>query len=95
MLSSYALTQSIRTFIEKVPLIKRLGRPEEFSQFVEDIVKNPMLNGEVLHFSGGLRQFNPPEEFHVHNYAEENPNITVKGPLIPRESEPVHFGDKI
>ena len=33
----------------------RLGRPEEFAQFTQQIVENPMLNGCVLRLDGAVR----------------------------------------
>jgi NAD(P)-dependent dehydrogenase (short-subunit alcohol dehydrogenase family) len=33
----------------------RFGRPEEFAQFVEQIIENPMLNGAVLRLDGAVR----------------------------------------
>lgn len=38
-----------------VPFPKRLAHPEEFSLLVEHIIKNPMLNGEVIRLDGALR----------------------------------------
>jgi NAD(P)-dependent dehydrogenase (short-subunit alcohol dehydrogenase family) len=40
---------------QQVPFPKRLGRPEEFAALVEQIVENPMLNGEVIRLDGALR----------------------------------------
>ncbi|WP_285686203.1 SDR family NAD(P)-dependent oxidoreductase [Actinoplanes sp. NBRC 103695] len=34
---------------------KRLGQPEEFAALVEHIVRNPMLNGEVIRLDGAVR----------------------------------------
>lgn len=34
---------------------KRLGKPEEFSALVEHIIKNPLLNGEVIRLDGAVR----------------------------------------
>lgn len=33
----------------------RFGRPDEFAQFVQQIVENPMLNGSVLRLDGAMR----------------------------------------
>lgn len=38
-----------------VPFPSRLGRPEEFASLVLEIVRNPMLNGEVIRLDGALR----------------------------------------
>ena len=34
---------------------KRMGRPEEFAQLVESIVRNPYLNGDNIRLDGALR----------------------------------------
>ncbi|GAA2112553.1 3-hydroxyacyl-CoA dehydrogenase [Microlunatus panaciterrae] len=41
-----------------VPHPSRLGRPEEYAMLVEQIVQNPLLNGEVIRLDGALRM--PP-----------------------------------
>jgi len=38
-----------------VPFPKRLGRPAEYAMLVRDIIKNPMLNGEVIRLDGAIR----------------------------------------
>lgn len=38
-----------------VPFPKRLARPEEFALLCEQILQNPMLNGEVIRLDGALR----------------------------------------
>lgn len=38
-----------------VPFPKRLALPEEYAMLVEQIIKNPMLNGEVIRLDGALR----------------------------------------
>ena len=38
-----------------VPFPPRLGRPSEFASLVAEIVRNPMLNGEVIRLDGALR----------------------------------------
>jgi NAD(P)-dependent dehydrogenase (short-subunit alcohol dehydrogenase family) len=42
-----------------IPLPSRLGRPEEFARLVEQIIDNPMLNGETIRLDGALRM--PPK----------------------------------
>jgi NAD(P)-dependent dehydrogenase (short-subunit alcohol dehydrogenase family) len=42
-----------------IPFPSRLGRPEEYAQLVEQIVANPMLNGETIRLDGALRM--PPK----------------------------------
>jgi NAD(P)-dependent dehydrogenase (short-subunit alcohol dehydrogenase family) len=39
----------------QVPFPPRLGKPEEFAALVEHIVRNTMLNGEVIRLDGALR----------------------------------------
>jgi NAD(P)-dependent dehydrogenase (short-subunit alcohol dehydrogenase family) len=38
-----------------VPFPPRLGRPGEFASLVGEIVRNPMLNGEVIRLDGAIR----------------------------------------
>jgi NAD(P)-dependent dehydrogenase (short-subunit alcohol dehydrogenase family) len=38
-----------------VPFPSRLGRPAEYAQLVEQIVTNPMLNGETIRLDGAIR----------------------------------------
>ncbi|WP_417422079.1 SDR family NAD(P)-dependent oxidoreductase [Halomonas sp.] len=38
-----------------VPFPKRLGKAAEFAQLAEQIIVNPMLNGEVIRLDGGIR----------------------------------------
>lgn len=40
---------------QQVPFPPRLGKPEEYAQLAQDIVENPMLNGEVIRLDGALR----------------------------------------
>jgi NAD(P)-dependent dehydrogenase (short-subunit alcohol dehydrogenase family) len=40
---------------QQVPFPARLGRPEEFASLVQHIVKNQMLNGEVIRLDGAIR----------------------------------------
>jgi NAD(P)-dependent dehydrogenase (short-subunit alcohol dehydrogenase family) len=42
-----------------IPFPSRLGRPQEYAQLVEQIVANPMLNGETIRLDGALRM--PPK----------------------------------
>jgi len=41
-----------------IPFPSRLGQPAEYAQLVEQIVANPMLNGETIRLDGALRM--PP-----------------------------------
>ena len=38
-----------------VPFPPRLGRPAEFASLVSEIVRNPMINGEVIRLDGAIR----------------------------------------
>ncbi|BBD00063.1 MULTISPECIES: SDR family NAD(P)-dependent oxidoreductase [Sphingobium] len=40
---------------KQVPFPTRLGQPDEFALMVEQIVANPMLNGEVIRLDGAIR----------------------------------------
>jgi NAD(P)-dependent dehydrogenase (short-subunit alcohol dehydrogenase family) len=40
---------------KQVPHPSRLGKPEEYAQLVEAIVRNPMLNGETIRLDGAIR----------------------------------------
>jgi len=40
---------------KQVPHPSRLGRPEEYAQLAESIIRNPMLNGEVIRLDGAIR----------------------------------------
>lgn len=39
----------------QVPHPSRLGKPEEYGRLVEAIIRNPMLNGEVIRLDGAIR----------------------------------------
>lgn len=39
----------------QVPHPSRLGKPAEFAQLVQNIIENPMLNGEVIRLDGAIR----------------------------------------
>jgi NAD(P)-dependent dehydrogenase (short-subunit alcohol dehydrogenase family) len=39
----------------QVPFPARLGRPEEYAELVEAIIRNPMLNGETIRLDGAIR----------------------------------------
>ena len=45
----------IKALNESVPFPKRMGNPEEFALLVEQIIRNPYLNGEVIRLDGALR----------------------------------------
>ncbi|VVE53963.1 SDR family NAD(P)-dependent oxidoreductase [Pandoraea fibrosis] len=40
---------------QMVPFPPRLGKPAEYAMLVEQIVRNPMLNGEVIRLDGAIR----------------------------------------
>lgn len=44
-----------RQLARETPFPQRFGAPEEFATLAEQIVVNPMLNGEVIRLDGGLR----------------------------------------
>lgn len=47
-----------RTLTANVPFPSRMGQPHEYALLVEQIVRNPMLNGSVIRLDGGVRM--PP-----------------------------------
>jgi len=51
-----AFPQSVQDALgAQVPHPSRLGRPSEYAQLVESIIRNPMLNGEVIRLDGAIR----------------------------------------
>ncbi len=38
-----------------VPFPSRLGKPQEFAMFVQQVIENPMLNGETIRLDGAIR----------------------------------------
>lgn len=40
---------------QSIPFPKRLGFPSEYAQLVQQIIENPMLNGETIRLDGALR----------------------------------------
>lgn len=40
---------------QQVPFPSRLGQPDEYALLVENIVSNPMLNGETIRLDGAIR----------------------------------------
>ena len=55
-----ALPEDARTALGAgIPFPSRLGRPDEYAKLVEQIVANPMLNGETIRLDGALRM--PPK----------------------------------
>jgi NAD(P)-dependent dehydrogenase (short-subunit alcohol dehydrogenase family) len=38
-----------------IPFPRRLGRPDEYAQLVEQLARNPYLNGETIRLDGSLR----------------------------------------
>lgn len=50
------LPQSVQDSLgAQVPHPSRLGKPSEYALMVESIVRNPMLNGEVIRLDGAIR----------------------------------------
>jgi NAD(P)-dependent dehydrogenase (short-subunit alcohol dehydrogenase family) len=55
-----ALPPEVKEVLGKqVPFPARLGRPAEYALLVEQIIENPMLNGETIRLDGALRM--PPK----------------------------------
>jgi NAD(P)-dependent dehydrogenase (short-subunit alcohol dehydrogenase family) len=38
-----------------IPFPQRLGKPDEYARLVQQIIENPMLNGEIIRLDGALR----------------------------------------
>jgi NAD(P)-dependent dehydrogenase (short-subunit alcohol dehydrogenase family) len=50
------LPENVREgLVANVPFPKRFGYPKEFAMLVEHIIKNPLLNGEIIRLDGALR----------------------------------------
>lgn len=50
------LPEKVRNELGKMaPFPSRLGDPSEYGQLVENIIENPMINGEVIRLDGALR----------------------------------------
>lgn len=50
------LPEEVRASLgEQVPFPQRLGLPAEYAQLAQQIVENPMLNGETIRLDGALR----------------------------------------
>lgn len=45
----------IAALAETIPFPKRLGLPDEFAQLAQQIIENPILNGETIRLDGALR----------------------------------------
>lgn len=51
-----AMPESVQeSLAATLPFPQRLGKPEEFGMMVEQMVKNPILNGEVVRLDSALR----------------------------------------
>ncbi len=51
-----SLPQAAReSLAQQVPFPPRLGRPDEYALLAEQIILNPMLNGEVIRLDGAMR----------------------------------------
>ena len=50
-----ASPEMVAGFAKMQPFPKRLGNADEFAMLVEQIVDNPMLNGEVIRIDGAVR----------------------------------------
>ncbi|KYM76734.1 3-hydroxyacyl-CoA dehydrogenase type-2 [Atta colombica] len=50
------LPEKLHSFMAKnIPFPQRLGNPDEFAMLVQQIVENPLLNGETIRLDGALR----------------------------------------
>ena len=47
--------KTMQALAQMMPFPKRLGRPDEFAMLVEQIVENPMFNGETIRLDACLR----------------------------------------
>ncbi|MCF3639804.1 SDR family NAD(P)-dependent oxidoreductase [Rhizobium sp. TRM95111] len=53
---SAGLSPEVRATLEAgLPFPSRMGRPEEFAMLVQQILENPLLNGEVIRIDGAVR----------------------------------------
>ena len=51
-----SLPEKVKTFLAStVPFPQRLGKPDEYAQLCQNIIENPMLNGETIRLDGALR----------------------------------------
>ena len=62
LMSIGALADRCQRFVEEqdslgksVPFPARLGRASEFASLAQQIIENPMLNGETIRLDGALR----------------------------------------
>lgn len=44
-----------RSLLDQQPFPNRFGRPDEFAMLVQQIIENPMLNGETIRLDGAMR----------------------------------------
>lgn len=44
-----------QSLAQQIPFPKRFGKPDEFAMMVQQIVENPMMNGETIRLDGGIR----------------------------------------
>ncbi|TAK36580.1 MAG: 3-hydroxyacyl-CoA dehydrogenase [Chloroflexota bacterium] len=50
------LSEEVRASLGKqIPFPSRLGRPDEFAMLAQQIIENPVLNGETIRLDGALR----------------------------------------
>jgi 3-hydroxyacyl-CoA dehydrogenase/3-hydroxy-2-methylbutyryl-CoA dehydrogenase len=40
---------------QQIPFPKRFGKPDEFAMLVQQIIENPMMNGETIRLDGAIR----------------------------------------
>ena len=52
----FAMPQEVQdSLAASIPFPSRLGRPEDFSQLVQSIINNEMLNGDTIRLDGAIR----------------------------------------
>jgi NAD(P)-dependent dehydrogenase (short-subunit alcohol dehydrogenase family) len=51
-----ALPEKVRISLgQQVPFPSRLGKPEEYAILVQQLIENPMINGECIRLDGAMR----------------------------------------
>lgn len=56
ILGSKKYGEAVRTYLDDIQLaVSRMGRPEEFTQLVLDIIQNPMLSGSAVRLDAAGR----------------------------------------
>lgn len=51
-----ALPEDLRASLaQQIPFPKRFGKPDEYAMMVQQIIENPMMNGETIRLDGAIR----------------------------------------